>query len=92
MQIDSRGSISQQYIEQKVAQIQTKLGITLPENTTNISSNYILYYLKNLASERISAIVKSLHHSLRLFINLYLVEKELTVDSEYVIIPSNNVV
>lgn len=82
--VDSKVAISQMYIEQKAGQIQTKLGVSLDDKMISVNSNYVLFYLKNVASERVATILNSFHHSLRLFVNLYLLEKEITLDSEYV--------
>ncbi len=86
MEGDCRMAVAQAYIQEKVRQINTKLGLSLDEQVTKLGHNYALNYIRGLASERVITITKSLRHSLRLFVNLSLVDKQLTVNSQYVYI------
>jgi len=68
-----RFDIVNDYIKQKIEQIHTKLGILIDfDEKTKNTNNYIVGYMKTLASERILTITKSLCFSFRIYMkNLY---------------------
>ena len=82
--VDSRMAVTQSYIRHKVQQIETKLGLKLGEQVVKLSHNYALNYIHNLASERVSTIFNSFRHSLQLLVNMTIIEKESTLNSDYV--------
>ena len=78
------GQICQQYISQKVSQISSKLNLTLDTKSQSLSSNYCARYLDDISSDKILLIFQSFRNSLRLFLGSFIIDKEITAESEQV--------
>ena len=66
---DQNIHIVQQYLDKKAAQIQAKFGIEVDKASyEGGSENYVVTYMKTLASERVVTITKSIASSFRIYL------------------------